>query len=147
MNRLGSTLMLSAALLLGATSAAQAALPDKATLYMNPECGCCGEYARQLEARGVEVKVIDDVEVGRIKQRVGLPYGHGSCHTIQMGGYAIEGHVPFEAVETLFEERPDTRGIGLAGMPIGTPGMPGPKQGDWEIYQFRDGEAKPFMTL
>ncbi|WP_444679140.1 DUF411 domain-containing protein [Halomonas sp. E19] len=63
------------------------------------------------------------------------------------GGYAIEGHVPFEAVEKLFEERPDTRGIGLAGMPIGTPGMPGPKRGDWDVYQFRGGEAKPFMTL
>lgn len=32
-------------------------------------------------------------------------------------------------------------------MPIGTPGMPGPKQGEWDLYQFRDGEATPFMTL
>ncbi|AXY43169.1 DUF411 domain-containing protein [Halomonas sp. JS92-SW72] len=146
MNRFGSTLLLSAALLLGAGTA-HAALPDKATMFKNPECGCCDEYARQLEARGVEVKIVDDIEVGKIKQRVGLPFGLGSCHTIQMGGYAIEGHVPFEAVEKLFEERPDTRGIGLAGMPIGTPGMPGPRQGDWDVYQFRDGEASPFMTL
>jgi len=50
-------------------------------------------------------------------------------------------------VEKLFEERPDTRGIGLAGMPIGTPGMPGPKQGDWDVYQFRNGEAAHFETL
>ncbi len=84
MNRFGSTLLLSAALLLGAGTA-HAALPDKATLFKNPECGCCDEYARQLEARGVEVKIVDDIEVGKIKQRVGLPYGLGSCHTIQMG--------------------------------------------------------------
>ena len=146
MNRLHTTLLLSAALLLG-TGTAHAALPDKATMYKNPDCGCCDEYARQLEALGVEVKLVDDMEVGRIKQRVGLPYGHGSCHTLQMGGYAIEGHVPFEAVEKLFEERPDTRGIGLAGMPIGTPGMPGPKREEWHIFQFRNGEAEPFMTL
>lgn len=54
---------------------------------------------------------------------------------------------PSRRWRSFFEERPDTRGIGLAGMPIGTPGMPGPRQGDWDVYQFRDGEASPFMTL
>lgn len=146
MNCLGPSLLLSATLLLGAGTA-QAALPVEATMFKNPQCGCCDEYAHQLEDRGVTVKIVDDIEVGKIKQRVGLPYGLGSCHTLQMGGYAIEGHVPFEAVEKLFEERPDTRGIGLAGMPIGTPGMPGPKQGDWDVYQFRNGEAEHFKTL
>lgn len=146
MNRFGSSLMLSAALLLTAGTV-QAVLPDRATMFKNPQCGCCDEYARQLEARGLEVTIVDDIEVGKIKQRVGLPSGLGSCHTIKMDGYAIEGHVPFEAVEQLFEEPINTHGIGLAGMPIGTPGMPGPKQGEWDVYQFRDGEAMPFMTL
>ena len=77
MNREGSTLPLSAALLLAAGTA-QAALPDKATMFKNPECGCCDEYARQLEARGVTVKTVDDIEVGNIKQRVCLPYGLGA---------------------------------------------------------------------
>ncbi|MCE9683440.1 DUF411 domain-containing protein [Halomonas alkalisoli] len=147
MNRSLTSLMLSSALLLGGAATAQAAMPDEATLYMNPECGCCHEYARQLEERGVAVTVIDDVEVGKIKQQVGLPYGKGSCHTVLMGAYAIEGHVPFEAIETLFKQRLKVGGIGLAGMPIGTPGMPGPKQGDWEVYQFTDQEPLPFMTL
>src|SRR5690625_3615040 len=145
MNRIGSTLILSAALLLGAGTA-QAALPDEATMFKNPECGCCDEYARQLEVRGVTVKIVDDIEVGKIKQRVGLPYGLGSCHTLQMGGYAIEGHVPFEAVEKLFEERPDTGGIGLAGMTIGTPGMPGTKQGYWDVYQLSKRDTKHYTT-
>ncbi|MCE0734599.1 hypothetical protein LWH48_17725 [Halomonas sp. G15] len=146
MNRFAPTLVVSAALLIGAGTA-QAAMPDAATLYKNPQCGCCDEYARQLEALGVEVTVVDDVPIGQVKERAGLPYGLGSCHTIEMGEYIIEGHVPFEAVEKLFEEHPDTDGIGLAGMPIGTPGMPGPKQGDWSVYQFRAGEAQPYMTL
>ncbi|MFY0989982.1 DUF411 domain-containing protein [Halomonas sp. C05BenzN] len=146
MNRHVTPLLLASALLLG-SAAAQAALPDEATLYKNPQCGCCDEYARQLEALGVSVTIVDDVELGDIKHQVGLPYGLGSCHTIVMGDYAIEGHVPFAAIETLFEERPDIGGIGLAGMPIGTPGMPGPKQGDWNIYQFTDQEPSPFMTL
>ena len=146
MNRFSATFMLSAVLLVGAGTA-QADLPDKATMFKNPECGCCDEYARQLEALGVDVTIIDDIEVGKVKQRVGLPYGLGSCHTIQMGGYAIEGHVPFEAVERLFQEQPKVGGIGLAGMPIGTPGMPGPKRDDWNVYQFTDQEPMPFMTL
>ena len=146
MKRLMPTLLVSGALLIGAGTA-QAALPDAATLYKNPQCGCCDEYARQLEALGVEVAIVDDVPIGQVKERVGLPYGLGSCHTIEMGGYVIEGHVPFAAVERLFEEQPDTDGIGLAGMPIGTPGMPGPKQDDWSVYQFRAGEAQPYMTL
>ncbi|MGE4532707.1 DUF411 domain-containing protein [Halomonas sp.] len=146
MKRLVPTLLVSSALLIGAGTA-QAALPDAATLYKNPQCGCCDEYARQLEALGVEVAIVDDVPIGQVKERVGLPYGLGSCHTIEMGEYVIEGHVPFAAVERLFEEQPDTDGIGLAGMPIGTPGMPGPKQDDWNVYQFRAGEAQPYMTL
>jgi len=146
MNRFVPTLLVSSVLLFVAGTA-QAALPDKATLYKNPQCGCCDAYARQLEALGVDVTIVDNVPVGEVKERAGLPYGLGSCHTIEMGEYVIEGHVPFAAVEKLFEERPDTDGIGLAGMPIGTPGMPGPKQDDWNVYQFRAGEAQPYMTL
>jgi len=85
--------------------------------------------------------------MGNIKKRVGLPYGLGACHTIEMGDYAIEGHVPFEALNRLFDERPDIDGIGLAGMPIGTPGMPGSRHEEWNVYQFRNGEADPCMTL
>ncbi|MBB3183667.1 hypothetical protein FHR95_001208 [Halomonas fontilapidosi] len=146
MNRFVPTLLVTTGLLFAAGTA-QAALPDEATLYKNPQCGCCDAYARQLEALGVDVTIVDNVPVGEVKERAGLPYGLGSCHTIEMGEYVIEGHVPFAAVEKLFEERPDTDGIGLAGMPIGTPGMPGPKQDDWNVYQFRAGEAQPFMTL
>ncbi|MCW4150744.1 hypothetical protein OM427_14530 [Halomonas sp. 18H] len=145
MNRLTASL-LSSALLLGATSA-QAALPDEATLYKNPQCGCCDEYARHLEEQGVDVTIVDDAQLGEIKQRAGVPYGLGACHTIEMGEYWIEGHVPMEAVTKLFDEQPDVGGIGLAGMPIGTPGMPGPQSEPYEVYTFTDQEGAPFMTL
>ncbi|MFW3613793.1 DUF411 domain-containing protein [Billgrantia antri] len=147
MNRRATSLLLTASLLIGTASAVHAALPEEATLYKNPQCGCCDEYARQLEERGVSVTIVDDEDMGKIKQEAGLPYGLGSCHTILMGGYAIEGHVPFEAVERLFQELPEIDGIGLAGMPIGTPGMPGPKRDDWNVYQFTDQEPSLFMTL
>ncbi|ELY20523.1 DUF411 domain-containing protein [Vreelandella titanicae] len=141
-----TTTVLSSVLLLGAASA-QAALPDEATLYKNPQCGCCDEYARHLEELGVDVTIIDDVELGDIKQQAGVPYGLGSCHTIEIGEYWIEGHVPMEAVQALFEQQPDVDGIGLAGMPIGTPGMPGPQEVPYDVYSFTDQEDKAFMTL
>lgn len=93
MNRFAPTLFFSTALLLGAGTT-QAASPTEATLYKNPQCGCCDEYARQLEERGVSVTIVDDVELGKVKERVGLPYGLGACHTIEMGEYVIEGMFP-----------------------------------------------------
>ncbi|MGM0982107.1 MAG: DUF411 domain-containing protein [Pseudomonadota bacterium] len=146
MNRFTPTLFFSAALLLGAGTA-QAALPAEATLYKNPQCGCCDGYADHLKEMGIEVTVIDDRDLGQIKEASGLPYGLGSCHTVEMGGYVIEGHVPLAAVEKLFEEQPDIDGIGLAGMPIGTPGMPGPQQSPYEVYQFTDRQESNFMRL
>ena len=146
MKRNATALLVSGALMFGAATA-QAALPDEATLYKNPQCGCCDEYARHLEEQGVDVTIVDDAQLGEIKQQAGVPYGLGSCHTIEMGEYWIEGHVPMEAVTKLFEEQPDVGGIGLAGMPIGTPGMPGPQSEPYEVYTFTDQEDAPFMTL
>lgn len=40
-------------------------------------------------------------------------------------GYAIEGHVPVEAIARLLEQRPDAVGLALAGMPSNSPGMGG----------------------
>lgn len=141
-----TSLLLSGALLLGATTA-QAAMPTEATLYKDPQCGCCDEYGRHLEEMGIEVTIIDDVDMRKIKEASGIPFSLGSCHTTEMGDYIIEGHVPMAAIVKLFEELPDIGGIGLAGMPIGTPGMPGPQQAPYEVYQFTDQEDSPFMTL
>jgi len=146
MNRLTSHLLLAGVLLVGATGA-QADLPAEATLYKNPQCGCCDGYAKALEQRGIAVDIVDDQDLAQIKEDAGLPYGLGSCHTVEMGRYVIEGHVPLAALERLFEQQPDVDGIGLAGMPTGTPGMPGPQQAPFAIYQFSDRQEAPFMTL
>ncbi|NYS59359.1 DUF411 domain-containing protein [Vreelandella salicampi] len=146
MRRMTTTLLLSGSMLFGAVSA-QAALPAEATLYKNPQCGCCDAYARHLEAQGIDVAIVDDVELGNVKLQAGVPYGLGSCHTIELGEYWIEGHVPMEAVTAMFDQQPDIDGIGLAGMPIGTPGMPGPQDAPYEVYAFTNQEDAPFMTL
>ena len=40
-----------------------------------------------------------------------------------VGGYAIEGHVPAREIKRLLAERPKARGLAVAGMPRGSPGM------------------------
>lgn len=141
-----TALCLAGSLLLGA-STAHAALPGSARLYKTPSCGCCETYARHLESSGIDVEVIDSQPMGQIKEAAGIPYGQGSCHTVMMDGYVIEGHVPVAALEMLFEQRSEIDGIGLGGMPQGTPGMPGEQLAPYEVYQFTDGQARPFMTL
>jgi hypothetical protein len=66
-----------------------------------------------------------------------VPSGYESCHLAIGGGYVVVGHVPFEVINRLLAERPDVKGITLPGMPLGSPGMPGEKNGEWKIYAFK----------
>ncbi len=106
------------------------------TVYKSPTCGCCGAYINILRRQGVEVTAIDTFETLEVKQERHVPQSVWSCHTTEVEGYVVEGHVPLDALEQLLAERPDINGIGLAGMPIGTPGMPGPKRAPYEVYAF-----------
>ena len=40
-----------------------------------------------------------------------------------MGDYVIEGHVPLADIQRLLTEKPLIKGISVAGMPMGSPGM------------------------
>ena len=99
------------------------------TLYRSPTCGCCAGHAAALEAAGANVDMhnVDSVTLQNIKEEHDIPFEKQSCHTSIVDDYVIEGHVPVAAVAQFLEEQPETRGITLPGMPIGTPGMPGPQ--------------------
>lgn len=59
-----------------------------------------------------------------VKDRLNVPRNLRTCHTAEVGGYIVEGHVPADVVQRLLTERPaDVAGIGVAGMPTGSPGM------------------------
>ena len=64
--------------------------------------------------------VKDPAAYGR---KYGVPEAAGSCHTATVEGYAIEGHVPAREMKRLLAERPKARGLAVAGMPLGSPGM------------------------
>ena len=102
-----------------------------------PTCGCCGDWVDHMRAAGFEVEVQDvaDETLAGLKQRLGLAPDQTSCHTAQVEGYVVEGHVPAEDVRRLLAERPEARGLAVPGMPAGSPGM--------EMGDMRD----PFDTL
>jgi len=106
---------------------ARAAPAHTVTVYKNRACGCCGGWVAHMRANGFDVRVHDVDDVTPQKQRLGVPMALASCHTAEVGGYAIEGHVPAADVRRLLAERPaSARGLALPGMVPGSPGMDGP---------------------
>ena len=116
-----------------------------ATLYKDPECGCCEEYARYLEAHGFAVERKSTTDMASVHAAAGVPFGLDGCHATFIGGYVVEGHVPVAAIRKLLAEKPAIRGISLPGMPAGSPGMDGTKVTPFHIYAITEGGSLPFM--
>ncbi|PIN77958.1 CopG family transcriptional regulator [Candidatus Woesearchaeota archaeon CG10_big_fil_rev_8_21_14_0_10_33_12] len=119
----------------------------KITVYKSPGCGCCEGYVGELERNGYDVEVVETSDMTLLKEEYNIPRTMQSCHTAIVQDYFIEGHMPIEAIEKLLEEQPDIDGIALPGMPTGTPGMGGTKQGLYTIYSLTNGEAEEFMQI
>jgi hypothetical protein len=135
MRTLLTLLVLAAAL--GAPAVAEE--PRTATLYKNPQCGCCEGYADYLREHGFEVTVQPTHDLPLLHRQHGVPETLVGCHTTLVDGYVVEGHVPINAVLRLLTERPDIKGISLPGMPAGSPGMSGEKTAPFTIYEIGDG--------
>src|SRR5262245_6934361 len=127
------SLALALVVLIG-TAAVRAERPD-ALMYKNPQCGCCEEYAKYLRRNGFKVTVKETPNMSLISRQNGVPEKLAGCHTMMVGGYVVEGHVPVGAISKLLTERPDIKGISLPGMPEGSPGMTGVKTEPFTIYE------------
>ena len=122
-----------------ALSSAQAAVATSQSspmvVYKNASCGCCGIWVDHMRKAGFTVEVHDIDNLSPVKERVGLPYGMGSCHTAEVGGYFVEGHVPAVEVQRLLAEKPAAKGLAVPGMPLGSPGMEqGNVQQPYEVH-------------
>lgn len=106
-----------------------------AVVHKTPTCGCCGAWVDHLRDAGFAVEVREAEDLTPVKARLGVPYGKGSCHTAEIGGYLVEGHVPADDIKRLLRERPQARGLVLPGMPMGSPGMEMP-----------DGSVQPYTV-
>ncbi|WAT18089.1 DUF411 domain-containing protein [Aurantiacibacter sp. MUD11] len=141
-NILAPTLLMLAA----CSNAAQAAT---FTMFRDPNCGCCELWAEHVHAEHeAEVTVVESSDMAAVKREHGVPSVLWSCHTAIVDGYVIEGHVPAAEIERLLEERPEgIRGLAVAGMPIGSPGMEmGDRVQPYQVIAFGDVPAYVFAT-
>lgn len=76
-----------------------------------------------MRAAGFRVTVVETTAINQVKARLGVPQDLASCHTAEVAGYVLEGHVPAAAVVRLLSEQPAGTGLAVPGMPIGSPGM------------------------
>ena len=130
------------------TASAFAQDKPKATLYRNPNCSCCLDYAKYLRSNGFDVTVDSSSDLKSVRKQLGIPEKFEGCHVMTIGRYAVEGHVDAASINKLLAEHPDIRGISIPGMPTGTPGMTGPKSGPLNVYEIGSdsGPAKVFST-
>ncbi|MDR9807145.1 DUF411 domain-containing protein [Rhizobium hidalgonense] len=115
MHRRSFIAMAASALALGGR--ANAAAPGKMTVYKDPNCGCCHEWAKAMTAAGYSVDLRDTDDLAAVKARLAVPARLQGCHTAVFEGYYLEGHVPLQAVQRMLRERPVVRGLVVSGMP------------------------------
>jgi hypothetical protein len=118
--------------LLSPVAWAAAPLPT-VTVYKSPSCGCCGKWVEHMKASGFPVVTHDTENLAAHKTRLGVPLAMGSCHTAEVGGYLVEGHVPAADVKRLLAEKPGARGLVSPGMPASAPGMDAASKIPYEI--------------
>jgi hypothetical protein len=67
--------------------------------------------------------VIESNDLAPLKLRLGVPAHLAACHTAEIEGYVLEGHVPAAVIKRFLAERPSATGLAVPGMPVGSPGM------------------------
>jgi hypothetical protein len=117
------------------------------TVYKTPWCGCCTAWVKHLQRDGFEVRVIEREDLAPVRASLSVPDRLASCHTAEIAGYAIEGHVPAADIRRLMSERPDAAGLSVPGMPLGSPGMEmqGPPDA-YDVILFGSGTTSTFSS-
>jgi len=100
--------------------------PAQGSRHKDPSCGCCGAWVTHVKEAGFPVEAIESTQVNRLKTKLGVPRALAACHTAEVGGYVVEGHVPAADIHRMLKEKPAIAGIAVGGMPVGSPGMESP---------------------
>ena len=124
---------------LGSGAIALTQEPPAMTVWKSPWCGCCGKWVEHMEAAGFEVQVEEVEDLGLVKRMAAVPEDLQSCHTARVGGYTVEGHVPASDILRLLDERPDTLGLVVPGMPFGSPGMENGQHDPYDVLMLKPG--------
>ena len=141
-----SAALLLAGLPLAFTFPAQAAAPAAITVHKDPNCGCCTGWVEHLKTSGFTARIIETSDLNSVKARLGVPKELAACHTAEVAGYVLEGHVPAEALTRLLAERPEAIGLAVPGMPFGSPGMGGTPQ-EYDVILFGAAARRTYMRF
>jgi len=75
-----------------------------------------------------------------IKEELGIPSDLKSCYTRKIGDYVVEGHVPASDIKQMLAEKPEIDGLGVPGMPMGSPDMEGTREDKYKVFAFSKGK-------
>ena len=100
-------------------------LATELSVHKNPNCGCCGAWIEHVEAQGFTTRVQNNSNLNALKAELGIPAGLQACHTsVSSEGFVFEGQIPARYITQFLAEKPsDARGLIVANMPLGSPGM------------------------
>ncbi len=130
----------------GTTLFAGAARADvtKMVMHKSATCGCCSKWTEHMRKAGFVVEEVIEADMAAVKTRLGVPKAMGSCHTAELDGYLVEGHVPAQAIQQLLKERPKAIGVAAPGMPGGSPGMESAPAETYTLYLFDAAGSREF---
>lgn len=119
-------------------------------MHRDPGCGCCEKWAAQVRQQfGRKVQIIDDDRREVLQRKIGLPADLASCHTAIIDGIAFEAHVPIADMKRALAQHPKgVRGLAVAGMPMGSPGMevPGMRTQPYDVIAFGAAGRRVFAS-
>lgn len=123
------------------------ATTPKIIIHRDAYCGCCHLWVEHLRKEGFTVDDRVEEAMSPVKERLGILPAHASCHTAEIEGYVVEGHVPASDIRRLLRDKPAIRGLVLPGMPLGSPGMEvdGVDAQPYTVLALgKDGSTKPY---
>lgn len=103
-------------------------------VFKSAACECCSAWVEHLKANGLSTRVNNVDNPSDYRERSGIPTALGACHTAKVQGYAIEGHVPAKEIKRLLAEKPKAKGLAVPAMPLGSPGMQGPRNDPYDVF-------------
>src|SRR3981189_2259713 len=92
-------------------------------VHKDPNCSCCSGWVKHLKDAGFVVTVEETADLQPVRKRLGVPADLAACHTAEVKGYVLEGHVPAAAVRRLLEKRPTAVGLAAPRRPARPPRM------------------------
>ena len=117
------------------------------TVHRDPDCGCCLGWAQHLQKAGFRTKLLETKDLDAVKKRLGVPDDLAACHTAEIAGYVVEGHVPAIALKRFLAEKPNATGLAVPGMPIGSPGMEGGRPEKYDVVLFGPNSRRAYLSF